>query len=194
MSEEKNPDANTSDVSTETEQEKESNNTFTQSDFDKALAREISKIKTQYSDYDDLKSEFAELKKWKDQKEQENMSEQEKLAKLIQDQESEKNQLKGENENLLKRIMKQEVLFDKKYAHLPTVYRQAISGETREEVVESADNILIEYNNDLKSAGKPMDNVSVPPDVSAEQVQQTQLPKDINDKINLKISNRLKKM
>jgi hypothetical protein len=133
MSEEtKNPDTNDdSGVSTE---EKQSNKTFSQSEFDSRLATELNKFKTQYSDYDELKENFLEMKKWKEQKEQESMTEQEKMTNLVQNTAKENESLKSERDGLLTEIMKKDILLDKKYADLPIVYKQAVIGNSRDSI------------------------------------------------------------
>jgi predicted RNase H-like HicB family nuclease len=192
MSDEKNPDVNEeSSVNTEQVEDKQTNRTFSQSDFDRAKADIEKKFKTRYEDYDQIKDGFLELKKWKEQKEQEAMTEQEKIANIIKNTTSENENLKQEKDNLLKQIMKKDVLLDKKYSGLPTVYKMAVQGDSPEEVTESADNMLNAYYEDMKAAGKPIENVSIPNDLKAQATQQNVSPKDFKQQVNDMLKNKI---
>lgn len=145
-----------------TTDEKQTNKLFTQSDFDKMVAKKEKELQERYKDYETLKAEKEELSKLKAEQEQAKLSETEKLNLRIKELESNLNNVLNEKTGLEKRTLKMEVLSDPKYFNLPPAYKKIIDGNTADELKASAEEALNEFNEVIKNTGKNI-NVGIPP-------------------------------
>lgn len=150
---------------TETEEvegeEKQSTKTFTQSDFDKHIAREKARIEEKYGDYETNKARLDELEKSIKDKAMAEMSELEKATATITDLNTKIEVLANSNLSLNKDIVRSKVLSSQDFNILPDVYKNAIiSSDNEEEVLDSAKAILEQYNKDF--GGVSRDSVPEP--------------------------------
>jgi hypothetical protein len=157
---------------TQTEPEKQTNRTFTQSEMDTILAREKNALKDKYSDYDNVKAEHEKLLAEQKAKELANMSELDQYKTMLAENEAKTKAMEAENLKLQRLQIKTDVLNMSKYSALPSVYKKAIeAGESQELVIESAEKVYAEYLTDF---GK---NETVAPNF--ENTTQSQEPKII---------------
>jgi predicted RNase H-like HicB family nuclease len=146
-----------------TEEGKESNRTFTQSDFDKMVAKKEKELSDRFKDYEDLKTKAETFEKLKAEQEQAKLSEIEKANLRAKELEDKLNNLISEKTVLEKKTLKFEVLSDPKYSALPNAYKKIIDGSTVDELKASAEEALKEFEEVLKSVGGKNTNVGLPP-------------------------------
>jgi len=175
----------------EVAEDKKSNKTFTQSDFDSRLADEQKKITDKYADYDTQKTQLAELLEEKKKRDEAEMSEVEKLTAT--NEELVKKQ--ADLESLLSKsnslILRNDVLGGNDYQTLPKIYRDSVTGETVESITENANKILEQYKVDTANFGKSS-NDGVPPNINNSDSQKQDMPTTLNEKIRLATANRFK--
>lgn len=168
--------------------EKQSNKTFTQSEFDSMMAKKEAELKSKYGDYDDIKNKYAEIEKWKSEKEMEEMSEVEKLKKQVENFESKAAQAEQEKTKLALQVLKNDVLSDKKYSTLTRAYKLMIKGTTEEEIRLSADDALDEYTADLRLQGVKVD--VPPPSIKKDGGLPDTTPKTVTEKAAAKFKEK----
>ena len=146
------------DPAAEPEKEPEAQEkTFTQSDFDRIMAKKIKEIESKYSDYSETKLKYEELEKLQKEKE---LAEKSELEKKIN--------------------LRNEILSLGKYSSLPRVYKNSVSlSESKEEIIASADEVLKEWEKDRGKSpdtfGAPMPQngkAAAPPLSAAQRVQE----------------------
>jgi hypothetical protein len=181
MAEEKKESADNPKDETKEEvvEESQSNKTYTQSDFDKEVARQIAEFRVKHGDPDKVKNELETLKKWKEEKENEALTEQEKIQKRPDELKDENTTQKRRNQLLELQLKTKDILSESKYSTLPRVYKNMVQGESEDEIRLNADKIMGEYADDLKAAGKTVE--FVPPDIGKHK----------ESKINVENPNRI---
>jgi hypothetical protein len=144
---------------TQTEPEKQTNRTFTQSELDSFIAKEKNALKEKFSDYDTVKAEHEKLLAEQKEKEMANMSELDRYKTMLADNESKRKEVEAENQRLQRLQIKTDVLNMSKYSALPSVYKKAIdAGESQEIVIESAEKVYAEYLTDFGKDKTVADN------------------------------------
>ena len=143
----------------EGEAEKQTNRVFTQSDFDKMVAKKEKELSDKYQPF---VTKAEELEKASKQAELDKLSEVEKLSLAKTDLEKRLAEIEADRNALKKMTMKLSILSDAKYSILPEPYRKVIDGETDEEVKLSADKALKDLEDFLKRTGTKA-NVGIPP-------------------------------
>ena len=142
------------------EEEKQSNKTYTQSDFDKEVARQLAEHSLKYKDYDLTKKELEELKTWKQEKENAELSEAEKMQKMVEEQKSQLESLQTQNKELSLSVLKGNILSGSEFMGLPKAYKMMVQGESEEEIKVNATKALEEWQSDLSKLGKSVDTPS----------------------------------
>ena len=133
-----------------TEPEKQTNRTFTQSELDSFIAKEKNQLKEKYADYETVKAENERLAAEQKAKELAAMSELDRYKAMLGENEQKYKTLQDDNQRLNRLQIKTDVLNMSKYAALPSVYKRAIeAGESKEIVMESADEVYKEYLSDF---------------------------------------------
>ncbi len=132
----------------------------TQSDFDKAIAREQKRIAEKYADYDNVKQRLQTLEDEAKAKMQAEMTEVEKKNAALKELEDKLNNINLENKKLKLSQIKIDVLNEAKYAVLPRAYKALVeANEDVEAVKKNADEILAEFEKDTghkKDFGRPL--------------------------------------
>jgi hypothetical protein len=166
MAEEKKEESasNPEEKKEEVTEEKETNKTYTQSDFDKEVARQMAEFKVKHGDPEKTKKELANLIKWKKEKEEEALTEQERIQKRLDELKDESTSVKRRNQILELQLKTKDILSESKYSTLPRVYKNMVQGESEEEIRLNAEKIMTEYQDDLKKIGKTVE--FVPPEMS----------------------------
>lgn len=136
------------------EEEKKSNKTFTQSEFDSKIGEIEHKYKLQLTEQAETKKKLEQLEKANRDRELSEMSEIEKSKKLIEEIQEKNKALEIEKSELLVKNLRNEVLSEKDFSILPTAYRGQVIGNTTEEIVASAKAQIEQYNKDFKDAKK----------------------------------------
>jgi myosin heavy subunit len=132
------------------EPEKQTNRTFDQSDVDRLIAKEKNSLKEKYADYEKIKDDYTSLLEREKQRELESMSEVDKIKAMLSEKDSKLVDLENSYTNLLKEQTKTDVLSQSKYSKMPRAYKQMVSAfDTKEAVIESADEIYKEYQADF---------------------------------------------
>jgi DNA repair exonuclease SbcCD ATPase subunit len=144
--------------------EKDTNRLFTQSDFDKALARETAKLTEKYKDYEAIKKTAEDLTAKEAEAQKARMSEVEKARAEAEDAKKKLAQTESERNTLERQVIKSNILADPRFVTLPVAYRKAIEGDTEEAIKGSAEKILAEFNEDLKRLGVKPDSFGIPTD------------------------------
>jgi hypothetical protein len=171
-------------------EEKETNKTYTQSDFDKEVARQMAEFKVKHGDPEKTKKELENLMKWKKEKEEEALTEQEKIEKRLEELKDESTTVKRRNQILELQLKTKDILSESKYSTLPRVYKNMVQGESEDEIRLNADKIMQEYADDLKTAGKTVE--FVPPDIgkTPESKISVKTAKDLKNDAIEKAKNR----
>ena len=169
------------------EEEKQSTKTFTQSDFDKALARESKKLEERYGDYPQLKERLEALEKERKEKEEAEMSELQKANAMIEELKSKSTNLESLLTESQIKILKSDVLSRSEYFILPRAYKNLVTGDSEENIKASADEILEEYKKDMAKIGKTPD--FTPPDAGDKKPKDQ--PKSFRDKLNESLGKRM---
>ena len=129
--------------------EKQSNITYSQSEFDKAVKDQVASVSNKYSDYDLVKTQLDELAKEKEEREMADKTDLEKSLAANEKLQQEIDKLNGEKSIFEKDKLKSEVLSDVKYNSMSKVYRDAVAPDSDiEKVKASADAYLEQYNTD----------------------------------------------
>jgi hypothetical protein len=144
--------------------DKKTNKTYDQSEFDKEVAKREQEIKLKYKDHDELKEKYEELEKWKQEKELAEMSESEKNQKLIEELKNSKTDLESQLNAAKLENLKNSILSTGKWVGMPRAYKKLVHGETQEEIELNAEKIFEEYRTDFIVKG---DNVGIP-DISKD--------------------------
>jgi len=132
-------------------QEKRTNRTFDQSEFDRELAQRTSEYRKQLKSFDLLKDELESLREEKNQRAQAEMTEVERLQNQLKEIENLKQKQELEIQTYQKKMLKHTVLLDPKYSTLPLAYKKMIEpGETEDEVKENAEEALRQFQLDFK--------------------------------------------
>ena len=169
------------DPAAEPEKEPEApEKTFTQSDFDRIMAKKIKEIESKYSDYSETKLKYEELEKLQKEKELAEKSELEKREIKIQELSSKLEDSETKLSNQTKINLRNEILSLGKYSSLPRVYKNSVSlSESKEEIIASADEVLKEWEKDRGKSpdtfGAPMPQngkAAAPPLSAAQRVQE----------------------
>jgi hypothetical protein len=175
MSDEKQPvdeKVDNQEKKVDNQESKSSNKSYSQSEFDSLMAKKESELKEKYADYDDLKSKYTEIEKWKKEKELAEMSEVEKQQKMVDDLKAQNEKFEKEKNEMALQILKNEVLSDKKYATLTRAYKQLVKGASKEELELSADQALKEYTDDLRLQGVKL-KIPMPDLTKGDKVSET---------------------
>lgn len=146
------------------DEQKDSNRTFTQSDFDKMVAKKEKEIVERYKDYETLKQKADALEKVQMEQEQAKLSEVEKANKRAQDLETRLAQIEQEKNLLAKTTLKLSVLSDPKYGVLPEPYKKVIDGEDEAGMKDSAEKALDDFTATLKKLGYKPTASGLPPE------------------------------
>lgn len=147
----------------QTEEQKQSNRVFSQSDYDKAIAQKEKEVKELFKDYDDLKKTVSEFNKIKEEQELAKLSEIEKVTVKASELENKLKSAETINAELTKKMMKLEVLSDSRFSVLPDPYKRVVDGETVDDIRNAAEKALNDFNEVLKNAGKSIITSGVPP-------------------------------
>jgi DNA repair exonuclease SbcCD ATPase subunit len=143
-------------------EDKQTNRVFDQSDFDKMVSKKEKEIADKYADYETLKQKAETFEKLKLEQEQAKLSEVEKANQKAKELEDKLIRIETEKKTLEKKTLKLEVLSNPKYSSLPNPFKIVVDGETIEELTESAEKSLKEFEEVLKNAGKQT-NMGLPP-------------------------------
>jgi predicted nuclease with TOPRIM domain len=127
--------------------------TFTQSELDKIVAREKSKVKeklgSQVAEFEDLKSKYESLAQKEKERAEADMSELEKAKAVISDLNNELTELKVKAADFDKERTLSRVLSNSKYAQLPRAYKNlVIASDDEDAVIESANKAVEEWQKD----------------------------------------------
>jgi hypothetical protein len=147
------------------EENKQTNRTFTQSEYDKAIADHEKAVTEKFKDYETLKQKADAFEKEKADAEALKLSEVEKATKRAEDAEAKANTLEKEKTDLFKQTLKLTVLSDPKYHILPDPYKKLIDGDTIEAIKESAEKVGTEFAEYLKTLGVQTGNAGLPPNL-----------------------------
>ena len=133
--------------------EKQTNRTFSQSEYDKALAIAVQKETDKFKDFDALKQNYELMKSERQKEEEAKLSEIERANKQVAELTEKLSLISVEKEQLSKTALKAEVLSDPKFVVLPNAYRKLIDGKDSESFKTSAESVLTEYLEDMKKNG-----------------------------------------
>lgn len=147
------------------EENKQTNRTFSQSDYDKALADKEKAVKEQFKDYETLKQKADAYEKEKADAEALKLSELEKANKKAEEAEARALSLEKEKSDLVKQTLKLTVLSDPKYSMLPEPYKKLIDGDDIETIKKNADKVGAEFAEYLKTLGVQTGNSGLPPNL-----------------------------
>jgi hypothetical protein len=158
--------------------EKQTNKTFTQSEFDSAISKvkedgneKIKELETKLNETTELLSGFQTKQK---------ELERAKMTELEREK-AEKSEISSQVEQLIQenQIFKQQLLIkdivdnDPNFDKMPRIYKQNIKGDTVEAITESASTMLDEWKKDIKGVNSQRDvgapDIGVDSSVSAEQ-------------------------
>jgi len=178
-------------VSDKKEEEKKTNRTFTQAEFDSRLAEATKSFKEKEEKYKDLEEKFTELNEWKKEKEESEMSEIEKLTNKNKELEETLNSIASEKKMLEIQVSKNNILSDVKFAGLPAVYKNAVSGESEEELKSNAEQILEQFQKDMEGLGKKVDIPA--PNVRKDNSDTKTQPQSVMESITSKIKKNFEK-
>lgn len=109
--------------------------TFTQAEVEKIVQQRVASVQKKYADYDSLKAQAEELKKFQDSRK----SEEEKLAERIAAAEAKAAEALAAQEKALLEATRLKVATDKE---LPKEFHDLLTGTSEEELVRQADRIL----------------------------------------------------
>jgi hypothetical protein len=175
---------------------KQSNNTFTQSEFDKKLKESLA---AKQQELDELKKasgnvdgELEELRDFKKKAELEKMSEAEKLQAEKEAFEKQKAEELAKIEAEKINNLRMSVLTDTKYSILPSMARKVVEGKTEDEIKSSADKILEDYQEHLKSITGKTD-FGTPPGTPPGDTPAGNQPKTFKEKLDDGIKKRTEK-
>ena len=146
-------------------EDKQSNKTFTQSDYDKMVAKKEKEISDKFKDYETLKSKAETLEKIQSEQEASKLSEIEKATKRANELEAKILQIEAEKNVLAKRTLKLGVLSDQKFIGLPEPYKAIVDGEDAESLKASAEKALEDFNEVLKKNGLKAGTSGMPLDI-----------------------------
>jgi len=156
--------------------EKKTNRTFNQSEFDSRLKEEQKKIKDQYRDYNDIKTQLSELKQKEEERKLAEMSEIEQWKTKYDSITTENEELKKSLESEVIKGLRNEILSNNEYSILTRPYKKMVVGNTESEVRESAQQILEEFKKDIeKIKGKSVD--FTPPTDLKQEIEKKPEPK-----------------
>lgn len=195
MSDDKsNESKDTKTTTTETNEEKQTNRVYTQSEHDSAMADRDAKIRENEKSMGELKAQLEKLESEKKQKELDEMSELEKYKSMYEDVVSKNKDFESQMGELKKEQLVNEVLQREEFKVLPSVYRRSIiRSENLDEITESANQALEQYKTDFKvvspskDIGKPnVQQQEFNPDASNGSVSQTDGVQEIKNRIKNK--------
>jgi len=135
-------------------EEKQSNKTFTQSEFDKMLKKETSDLRKQVKELKSVSTELEELRQFKEESENEKMSAVEKAHKIAEEYKARLEDANKQLELASLNNIKNEVLADPKYSTLPKIYKSAVKGDDENSIIESAEAIYEQWQNDMPQQAK----------------------------------------
>lgn len=134
-------------------EEKQTNRTFTQSEFDSMLAKQTAEMTEKIKGFSVLEKKYSELESKLQEKEESEMSELQKLQSKVEKLTETKTNLEKTLKEKDRGIITSSVLADPKYASLPTVYKRAIPlSDSKEEVIAEAERALEQYQKDFERA------------------------------------------
>lgn len=138
------------DVAPSSTDDKLSNKTFSQSEFDQMVARKEKEILARFKDYDEVKKTAEQLATEKKERELAEKTEVEKLQLKEKELTERLSIIESEKKKLEVLNVKNDVLSKSEYSVLPRAYKSMVEGDTAESILASADNILKEYEQDVK--------------------------------------------
>jgi hypothetical protein len=180
---------------TETDKGKETNRVYTQSEHDQQVAaivaRELAKVKSQYADFDTLKTKAEQLEKEKQDRENANKSELEKAQIVIAELNGKISNYTIQTAELMKAKVASDVLGREKYHVLPEAYKRMVErSEKEDDVLKSADEALETFKKDFEAkTGKPFGAPKPPPSAAGNSSAVTS-PESLRDKLRARLTKR----
>ena len=171
------------------QEEKQTNKLFDQSELDRIVAREKSKEREKYADYEDMKAKLNDLVKEKNERELSEKSEIEKANIRLQEQSKYIEELNEKNKKLRTESTRNEILNDSRYKDLPRAYKNLVMvTDDVERIKASADEVLKEYERDFSvksgSFGGPVSETKKSEDIAAQkELERSSLASQIKDAV-----------
>jgi len=176
------------------EEEKETNKTFTQSEFDTRIAEIEKKHKEQLGSVSEIQTQLETLAKEKKERELKEMSDIEQKETIIKDLMEQKELLEIKEAELSKKVAVNDVLNSPEFANLPRAYKSMVTGENQDDILANAKTVLDEFNEDISKLGKKVEGSALPPGVRKEQSPDNLLPKSLKEELDEKMKQRYEKL
>lgn len=190
MDQQVNSDASIEQAKEDTEKAKQSNITYTQSEFDKKVKEQVSSISSKFADYDEVREQLESLRKEKEERELSEKSDLEKQIAMNEKLQQQLDALSGEKTELEKAKIRSEVLADEKFRNLPHVYRNAVVADSDIDTVrESAEKILAQFQNDFQ---EKRESFGIPNEVKKAVKTEPITLNTLKDSMRSKISQMVK--
>jgi hypothetical protein len=169
---------------------KQSTRTFSQSEVDQMVAKAANGVKSQYADYDEIKTNYEAILQSNKEKELADKSELEKAQAINSDLIAENTNVKTELTKLKRQQLRNEVLNGAEFQSMPRAYKNMVSlSDDLEEVQKSAQDVLDEFRKDTgietaKTFGVPLQKDTV----ISEPAQKVDNPNDLANSLRSKLS------